>query len=250
MNKVITFRNAAKPTAFRADASGGVLTLEIYDAIGADFFGEGITGKGISDAIAAAGEFSSITLRINSPGGDLFEGVTIYNLLKSQEKPVNVMIDGLAASAASLIAMAGDTCVMGEGSCMMIHQAMGMCGGYAQDFRQMADVLDTVTASAADIYVARTGLKKDEVMAMMTAETWMTPQEAIENKFATEMSSQKANVANAFNLSVFANVPVALKVTEEIAEEPTVVPTNEVEEFDWQAQMSILRKRLELSKRN
>lgn len=212
MSKLFSFRNTAKPTAFKADASDGVLTLEIYDAIGADFFGEGITGKGISAAIGEAGEFSSILLRLNSPGGDLFEGVAIYNLLKSQGKPVNVMVDGLAASAASLIAMAGETCIMGEGSCMMIHQAMGMVGGYAADMRQTADILDTVTSSAADIYVARTGMKKDEVMKMMEAETWMTPQEAIAKGFATKMSDQKSMAsAHEFNLSVFAHVPVSMQ---------------------------------------
>jgi ATP-dependent Clp protease protease subunit len=240
MNKLLSLRTIAAPTAFSAKATDNVLTLEVYDIIGADFFGEGITGKGISDAIAAAGEFSSITLRINSPGGDLFEGVAIYNLLKASGKPVTCIVDGLAASAASLIAMAGDTCAMGDGSCMMIHQAMGIVGGYSSDFRKMADVLDTVSDSAADIYVTKTGMKKDKVLALMAAETWMTPQEAIDQGFATATTKQKAkNASNSFNLSVFDNVPETLKT-------PEVVPEPKHED-DYL--ISLLLKRIEIAKR-
>lgn len=240
MNKVFSFRKAVKPVAFAAKADSGVLTLEIYDAIGADFFGEGITSKGISDAIEQAGEFSSITLRINSPGGDLFEGVTIYNLLKSQDKPVNVMIDGLAASAASLIAMAGNTRVMGDGSVLMIHNAMSLAFGYAADLRKTADVLDTVTDSAADIYVANTGNKKEDVIAMMTAETWMTPQEAVDKGFVTGASSQKVQTTNSFNLEVFNNVPAELKAEVPAAPKPAE---------DGLYLIDLLRKRIEIAKR-
>jgi len=246
-----SFRNTTKPTAFKADASDGALTLEVYDAIGADFFGNGITAKGVAEAITNAGAFTSITVRLNSPGGDLFEGVTIYNLLKAQGKPINVKVDGLAASAASLIAMAGDTCVMGAGSCMMIHQAMGMVGGYAADMRQTADILDTVTSSAADIYGARTGLKKDDVLKMMTAETWMTPQEAMKQGFATKVSDYKSMaMAQTFNLEVFNNVPEELKAQFKAASAaPVLQPEPEKEEEEDLYLIDILRKRLELAKR-
>jgi ATP-dependent protease ClpP protease subunit len=209
---VFTMRKGIAETKFQALASSDVLTLRLYDIIGADLFGDGITAKGIADALATSGQFSSITLRINSPGGDLFEGVTIYNLLKSQNKPINVMVDGLAASAASLIAMAGDTCVMGDGACMMIHRAMGIAVGCSDEMLKTASVLDTVTDSASDIYVARTGMKKKKVMELMTAETWMTSQEAVDKGFATSTSPQKVkNIANRFDLSVFKNTPDSLK---------------------------------------
>jgi ATP-dependent Clp protease protease subunit len=244
MSNLFSLRNITKPLAFKADASAdGVLTLEIYDTVGADFFGEGITAKSISDAISTASDFKSITLRLNSPGGDLFEGVTIHNLIKASGKPVNVVVDGLAASAASLIAMAGDTCVMSDGSCMMIHRAMGLAGGYADDLRKTADILDTVTDSAADIYVSRTGVKKDEVLALMAAETWMTPKEAKDAGFATGTSTQKGkDVRNVFNLSVFKNTPESLQA------KPNEVEPIEVS-IDWQAQIDLMRKRLELAKR-
>ncbi len=110
---------------FNAAQTESVLTLEVYDVIGADFFGDGITASAVSDAIAQAGSHDSVALRINSPGGDAFEGVAIYNVLKNHGKPVNVYVDGLAASAASIVAMAGDTICMGTGAMMMIHPAQG-----------------------------------------------------------------------------------------------------------------------------
>src|ERR1700677_44946 len=112
MNKKIVNSKDAR-RFFNATEADKVLTLEVYDVIGADFFGEGITASAVSDAIAQAGEHDCIALRINSPGGDAFEGVAIYNLLKNNAKPVNVYVDGLAASAASIVAMSGDTINMG-----------------------------------------------------------------------------------------------------------------------------------------
>ena len=201
----------AKTAAFKASAAEGNLSLEMYDVIGSDMFGNGITAQSVSDALANAGVYNSVTCRINSPGGDLFEGVAIYNLLKSCGKPVNVVVDGMAASAASLIAMAGTKVTMGTGTLMMIHRAMAMVGGHADDMRQMADTLDTVTASAADLYVAKTGMKKDKILSMMTAETWMSAQECVDQGFADAISTDEPLVSNNFDLSVYKNVPASLR---------------------------------------
>jgi ATP-dependent protease ClpP protease subunit len=203
---------------FNSATAEDVLTLNIMDAIGADFFGGGITARQVSDAISQAEHFESITLSINSPGGDLFEGVAIHNVLKASGKPVNVEIIGLAASAASLIAMAGGNIVAMPGSVMMIHEAMAFCQGYSADMTKMAAVLDTVTSSAADLYVAKTKLSKTKVMALMAEETWMEPKEAVEMGFATEVGSNKkakAAATNSFDLSVFRNVPDELKPKKE-----------------------------------
>ena len=165
----------------------------------------------VSDAIKSNAEgLNGIHLSLNSPGGDLFEGVAIYNLLKATGKPVTVNIIGLAASAASLVAMAGDTITMCRGTQMMIHEAFAMTAGFSDDMRKMADTLDNVTASAADLYVAKTGLSKDKVLALMKEETWMTPEQAKANGFATNISDAKA-VKNSFDLSVFKNTPTELK---------------------------------------
>lgn len=182
------------------------LVLALYDAIGADFFGGGITAANIQAALDE-GNYSAITLRVNSPGGDAFEGVTITNLLKSSGKPVNVIVDGLAASAASIICMAGDTVTMNDGSVMMIHEAQGFAMGDADEMRKLADTLDTVTESIADIYVAKTGLAKNTVLNLMADETWMNASEAKSKGFATAVSKDKAQVTNVFDLSVFKNAP-------------------------------------------
>jgi ATP-dependent protease ClpP protease subunit len=209
MNKKVNSKDPRR--FFNAAQAESVLTLEVYDVIGADFFGDGITASAVSDAIAQAGTHDSISLRINSPGGDAFEGVAIYNVLKNNAKPVNVYVDGLAASAASIVAMAGDTICMGTGAMMMIHPAQGCAMGDAKAVREFADTLDQVSASIADIYVERTKNSKKSVTDMMNAETWMSAKEAVKNGFATSVADTSKMVSNAFDLSQFKNVPVELK---------------------------------------
>src|SRR5258707_1945466 len=150
MNKVLSLRKNIG--TFKAQAKAGELELYVYDVIGADMFGEGITAASFTSAITDAGDISKITVRVNSPGGDAFEGLAIFNVLRGVGKPVNVLVDGLAASAASIVAMAGDTITMGEGSLMMIHNALCIAFGNAADMRKSADVLDTVSGSIADVY--------------------------------------------------------------------------------------------------
>lgn len=228
-------------TTFTAKTEDNTLTLEIYDAIGSDLFGQGITASAVSNIMKTAGDYSCLNVRLNSPGGDLFEGVAIYNLFRACGRPVNVIVDGLAASAASLVAMAGDTITMGVGTQMMIHNAQGFAMGYADDMRKLADILDSVSASAADIYVARTEMKKDKVMSLMAAETWMSANEALESGFATAVSDNKPqNFAGRFDLSMFKNTPVSLQVQPE----PDTAAADEVED----PLIDILRKKLALLK--
>jgi ATP-dependent protease ClpP protease subunit len=208
----ITLRKDKTPTAFRAEASGKSLSLQIYDVIGADMFGQGITASMVKASMDDQDDYDDIQVNLNSPGGDAFEGVAIYNVLKNSGKPVCVIVDGIAASAASIVAMAGDTITMGEGSMIMIHEAMALCAGFADDMRQMADTLDTVSASIADIYVSRTKNSKTSVLEMMKAETWMGAKDAVNNGFATAVAG-KAKVSNSFDLSAFKNVPEELKNT-------------------------------------
>lgn len=245
-----TLRKEKTAPAFSAKSSGDSLSLDIMDVIGNDWFGNGVTGQAVSDAIKNAASYKSITLNINSPGGDLFEGVAIHNLLKATGKPVNVNVLGLAASAASLVAMAGDTCTMQLGSQMMIHRALAMAAGFSDDMRKMADTLDQVSDSAADLYVARTGLSKDKVLDMMKAETWMSADQAKANGFATAVSKDQAKVSNSFDLSMFRNVPAELKNEAE----PEVVvevetPKEEVEVAFDDTLIKIKQKQVELARR-
>src|SRR5205807_10307405 len=130
-----------------------------------------------------------ILLRINSPGGDVFESIAIFNLLRSQKKPIEVRVDGLAASAASVLAMCGDEIIMGANAMMMVHNAWSFCMGYAADMRQMAENLDKISAVIAGTYSRRIKRSLADVAALMDAETWMTAQECLDAGFATEIES-------------------------------------------------------------
>jgi ATP-dependent protease ClpP protease subunit len=177
---------------FRAAVQAdGTLELLVYDDIGFDWWSdEGITAKTVKQQIDAAGPFTTIAVRINSPGGDAFEGVAIFNLLRAQGKPIAVFIDGIAASAASVIAMAGDTRVMGSGAMLMIHNAWSSCIGYAEDMRKMADTLDKVSASVAETYISRAGLTAEKAKELMDAESWLSASSALELGLATGIAEQ------------------------------------------------------------
>lgn len=166
----------------------GVLEIVIYETIGEDWWsGGGVTSKSVKAQLDSAGNYSRILVRINSPGGDAFEGIGIYNVLRAAKKPIDVCVDAIAASAASVIAMAGDTITMGPNCMMMIHNAWGMCMGEGAEMRKMADTLDAISVSIAQTYVSRTGKPLDEVTALMDAETWLTAQECVEQGFATNI---------------------------------------------------------------
>jgi ATP-dependent protease ClpP protease subunit len=159
----------------------------VYSPIGEDWLGNGVTAKKFRDELAALGAVQNITVRINSPGGEVFDGLSIANALREHKAHVVVHVDGLAASIASVIAMAGDEIVMGLGSMMMIHSPWAIALGNADQMRQQAAVLDKVEEGMVDIYVTRTGLERDAVLDMMKAETWFTAAEAVENGFADSM---------------------------------------------------------------
>lgn len=161
----------------------------IYDVIGTDWFGEGVNAKKIKAALDEIGAVDDITVRINSPGGDVFDGIAIFNLLKQHGAQIHVQVDGYAASAASLIAMAGDLVTMGEGAMMMIHNPWTIAIGDSSAMRKVGDTLDKIGGQFIDIYAARSGMKPDELKALMDAETWFTASEAVANGFADEQAT-------------------------------------------------------------
>lgn len=158
--------------------------IGIFDVIGEDFWGEGVTAKRISAALRAIGKDKPVTVNINSPGGDLFEGLTIYNLLLEHEGEVTVKVLGMAASAASVIAMAGDRIEIARGGFFMIHNAWSLSIGDRNDHREFADYLEPFDRAMGDIYSAHTGIEAEEVGAMMDRETWLGGQEAVDEGFA------------------------------------------------------------------
>lgn len=201
------YRQAFNPGGnswYRMEGDDDKSTIYIYDAIG--FFG--IEAERLVKDIDNL-QASEITLRINSPGGDVFDGTAIYNALKRHPAKVHTKIDGLAASMASLIALAGDDIEMSEGSFYMIHKPWSMVIGDANDFRAEAELLDKIESTAFDIYAARSTMKPDELREAINAETWFTPQEALDAGFADTISGgDKDKESMEFDLSMFAHAPV------------------------------------------
>lgn len=167
-------------------ASEGDATISIYGPIGATWDGEGVTVKRIAAALRSIGN-KDVTVNVNSPGGDFFEGVAIYNTLREHRAKVTINVMGIAASAASVIAMAGDEVLMGEGSFLMIHNAWGVAIGNRHDMAEAAAFLEPFDAEMAALYANRTGMKASEVVRLMDAETWIGSARAIEDGFADGM---------------------------------------------------------------
>ena len=170
--------------------------LWLYEQIGADFWGEGITSKQFAEDLAAL-SVSHIDLHINSPGGQVFEAQAIYTVLTNHPASITSYIDGLAASCASFVALAGDHVVMSENALFMVHNPSGAAIGTAQDMRSYADLLDKVRDSISAIYVAKTGKPLADVEAAMDAETWYDAAEAQAFGFVDEVAGPIALAADA-----------------------------------------------------
>jgi ATP-dependent protease ClpP protease subunit len=211
------------------DTTEGVAEMYIYDEIGM----WGISANDVAKALVGL-EASTLNVYINSPGGDVYDGIAIYNNLKRCSARVNVTVDGLAASSASFIAMAGDTINIYRNAEMMIHDAWGVCMGPASEMRRMADDLDRCSDNIADVYASRakdsggdTGAKKKKAWRnLMLAETWFTAEEAVAAGLADEVidpssGAENVTILNSWDLSPFrfagrvsAPDPVLAKTTE------------------------------------
>lgn len=177
-------RWAEKPFAAEKDGDN---TITMFDIIGEDWWsGDGVTAKRVSAALRSIGK-NDVTVKINSPGGDLFEGIAIYNLLRKHEAKITIEVMGWAASAASIIAMAGDEIKMGLGTFMMVHNAWGLVIGNRHDMTDAADMFAGFDSAIADIYEARTQQDRAEIEKLMDAETFMGPTEAVAKGFADEI---------------------------------------------------------------
>jgi ATP-dependent protease ClpP protease subunit len=204
--------------AIRAVASGAEVV--IYDEIGA----HGVSAKGFLTELGALPDATPIDLRLNSPGGSVFDAVAIYNALKRHAGPVTVWIDGIAASAASYIAMAGDEVVMPENAFLMIHDPSGLVMGTAEDMRAMAAALDKIRGSLVAGYAAKSGGSEDDIAALMGRETWLDAAEAVELGFADRIA-EPVRIAARFDVGRFRNAPPTL--VEAVGVEPE--PDNETD---------------------
>lgn len=161
-------------------------SISVFDVIGADWYGDGVTASRIAAALRSIGG-ADVTVNINSPGGDMFEGLAIYNLLREYEGKVTVKVLGLAASAASIIAMAGDEVQIGRGAFLMIHNCWVYAMGNRHDLQQIAADMVPFDKAMNAIYGARTGLDAATIDAMMNAETYIGGSDAVEKGFADRL---------------------------------------------------------------
>lgn len=199
--------------------------LILYGKISeSSWWGDEITPRQFSDELNALGEVDEIVVRINSGGGDVFAATAIYTRLKSHKAKITVKIDGWAASAATIIAMAGDSIQIPSNGVFMVHDpSMGVMGWFsAEDFEKLADELKVVKNSIINAYVLKTGKKAEEIAAIMTAETWYTGEEAVtagfcdEVLFAEEIETEVENASKIivnsipFDISSFKSIPKSL----------------------------------------
>jgi ATP-dependent Clp endopeptidase proteolytic subunit ClpP len=206
---------------YTINAKADKAEIWIYEMIGEDFWtGGGVTAKSFQKELSGI-KASQIDLHINSPGGVVFDGVTIYNLIKQHPATVTTYIDGLAASIASVIALAGDKVIMAANALYMVHNPTGLAMGTANDMRSLADVLDKIAGTMVGTYVSKTGKEEADIRAMLDAETWMTADEALEAGFIDEISEEMdmaacAKFIPAMAKAGFKHVPQSINGKKEI----------------------------------
>lgn len=177
------------------DKNQGELTL--YGEISNEtWWGDEVTPKEFKADLDNLGEIDTLNIYINSPGGDVFAGQTIYSILKRHKAQKNVYIDGLAASIASVIAMAGNTIFMPKNSMMMIHNPWTIGMGNSADFRKLAEDLDKIRESLIAAYENHSVLTRDEIIEIMDAETWLTASECEEYGFCDVVGEEKTLAAS------------------------------------------------------
>lgn len=244
---------------FKGEAGTSIGELMLYGDISEySWWGDEVTPKQFKEDLDALGDISELKIYINSGGGDVFAGQAIHSMLKRHSATKTVYIDGLAASIASVIAMAGDKIIMPKNAMMMIHKCWTIAAGNADDMRKMADDMDKIDESIIATYVEKTGLEADDIIELMTDETWMTAQDALDYGFADEIEESKQIAASMKNglylingqemdLSNFKNAPEfpkAKKPTRARAEPPA--PEPEPEPDDQAVQIAKAKMMLEL----
>lgn len=215
-----------QPTArswYRIRAAHKTAEILLYEEIGA----WGRTAKQFIDELAALGDLEFLSIRINSPGGDVFEAMAIHNALQRQRGRITVHIDGLCASAATLVALAGDETRMATNGQYMIHEPLTFSGGDSSELQKDADRLEAVAGQIVDMYARKTGLDAEAIREMMREETWMTAQQALDAGFIDVIDEPLRIAAKAHDLSRFQNAPkeaIPMSGPEEKADIPVTDP--------------------------
>ena len=192
----------------------------------------GANAKDLKEFLDQNAESSEIHIHINSPGGDAFEGRAMASLIRAFKGKTVCHVDGIAASAASIVAVSCDEVVMGIGTMLMIHNAWTITAGNKADLIDQADLLDKCDQAMATDYELKSGLPREEIIAMMDAETWLTAEDAVEKKLADRIDNEKQKQdTSAFNLDAYDNTPESLlKKEEPQKEEPDFKAVKEANE--------------------
>lgn len=225
----------AKPYEIKA-ASDDTAEVWLYDVIGDSW--EGTTGKQFADDLKRMGNVSTLMVYVNSPGGSVFDGIAIHNVLRRHRARKIVQIDGVAASIASVVAMAGDEIQIAANGMMMIHDPWAFAMGTAEEMRKMADALDKVRVAILNSYVDRATASEEQLSEWMADETWFTAEEAIDAGLADSMTEEVAMAAFAdLDLSPFKNTPDVLKAA--------VSESKEYEEHKPHPDVALMRARVQ-----
>lgn len=194
---------------FQVDNTADEATIYLYDIIVSDSSWDGgVSAIDFARELAAT-KASTIHLRINSPGGEVFAAQAMAQTLKEHSARIIAHIDGLAASSASWLALAADEVIIAEGGMLMIHNAMTFAAGNADDLRATAAVLEKVDGILVDAYAKATGQTPEQITAWMAAETWFTAQEAVDAGLAGRIAESAPRNLKAWNLSAYAHPPAA-----------------------------------------
>jgi ATP-dependent Clp endopeptidase proteolytic subunit ClpP len=187
-------------------AAGNSAAISIYSDIGE----WGLTASDFQKSLNELGKPRELQITISSNGGDIPSGFAIYNTLDRHPAKKIVTVDGIAASMASVIAMAGDEIIMPSNSMLMIHNPWGTVGGDSETLISFGEALAKMRDQIAETYAARSGQPLDDVLAMMSRETWLTAQEAVDMGFADRVEESR-KMAALVNTSKFLNTPLALR---------------------------------------
>jgi len=194
-----------------ANAAGDPATVQIFDQIGEDWYGgSGLSAKQFSDVLNEIGN-GPLLVEINSPGGNVWDGLSIYNQLRGRKAPVTTRVVGIAASIASIIALAGDRVEMADAALMMIHDPSGMASGTSEDMRKMAEALDQHAQVLVGVYAKKTGRSPESIRAAMRAETWFTTAEALAFGLVDKPIKQLAMAAKWHPRAVTKTAPETVK---------------------------------------
>lgn len=209
--------------------------ITIYGSIGEDFWGDSISAKSFNEKLGEiASSVNQIDVRLNSGGGDVFDGIVIYNRLKQHKAKVTVYIDGLAASIASVIALAGDEVIIGEGALMMIHKPWTWAAGNSADLEETIDRLNDVEEQILGIYQRNTNLDRAELRKMVAEETWLDATQALENGFATKKmdDDESIDMAASLDKAFWINKKPVLQNYKESVNNKVTDFLNEIKDFE------------------